>query len=380
MPTPKLSPEQLQEAADAWLGHNRSVAKAAAALDLNYNTFRSRLSEAQRQGLHLSDGARDAVSRARLAPEETSGGWLHTYDENGKKLAATFWRAPQTTPEDIAERLREALIGIPAPEPVTLVTAPNSDLLTLIPVADAHIGLMAWGKETGEDWDTRKGAARLTEWVNRALVALPPSSKCVLLFAGDLLHADDSRSETPASKHRLDTDTRHFKTLEMVIEAVARIADAAMQYHETVVLRFLPGNHDPHASIAVMFAIAERYRNEPRVQVQKEPSEFFVHQFGKVLVTAHHGHRAKAPQMVHFIADEYAVLWGKTKYRYLFTGHMHHHKSQDIGGVTWKQLPAMTARDAYTVSNAYVSRAQLQGFTYHRERGETTRVVIGPEE
>jgi hypothetical protein len=71
------------------------------------------------------------------------------------------------------------------------------------------------------------------------------------------------------------------------------------------------------------------------------------------------------------------VLWGKTKYRYLFTGHMHHHKSQDIGGVTWNQLPAMTARDAYTVSNAYVSRAQLQGFTYHRERGEIMRVSVG---
>jgi hypothetical protein len=39
-----------------------------------------------------------------------------------------------------------------------------------------------------------------------------------------------------------------------------------------------------------------------------------------------------------------------------------------------------TARDAYTVSNAYVSRARLTGITYHRERGETTRVVIGPEE
>jgi hypothetical protein len=379
MPNPKLRREQLQEAADAWLAHDRSTSQAAAALNLNYHTFRSRLAEAQRLGLHLSDGARDTVSRARLAATEASGGWLHTYGDDGKKLAATYWRAPQAVPEDYADRLRAALSDIPPAAPTTLLTLPDTDLLTLIPVADAHIGLMAWGKETGEDWDSRKGAARLIEWVNRALAALPASSKCVLLFAGDLLHADDSRSETPASKHRLDTDTRHFKTLEMVIEAVARAADSALQYHDTVALRFLPGNHDPHAAVAVMFALAERYRLSERVHVQKEPSEFYVQQFGKVLLTAHHGHRAKAAQMVHFIADEYAPLWGKTRYRYLFTGHLHHHKSQDIGGMQWIQLPALTARDAYTVSNAYVSRARLTGITYHRDRGEIARVIIGPE-
>lgn len=379
MPTPPLSDDLAREAIEAWLLHGGQTRKAAESLGLNYHGFRTRLRIGKERGFHLSPGARGVVSAARLNPVEAKGGWLHTYGEDGKKLAATYWRPQDIPPEEFAERVRAALSDLPPPQPVNLVSSPDTDLLTLIPVADAHIGLMAWGRETGEDWDTRKGADRLVSWVNRALAALPPSSKCVLLFAGDLLHADDSRSETPASKHRLDTDTRHFKTLESVIEAVARAADAAMQYHDSVTLRFLPGNHDPHAAIAVMFALAERYRASSRVHVQKEPSEFFAYQFGKVLVTAHHGHRAKAQQMVHFIADEYASLWGRTRYRYLFTGHLHHHKSQDIGGMQWEQLPAVTARDAYTVSNAYVSRARLTGITYHRERGEIARVVIGPE-
>jgi hypothetical protein len=165
----------------------------------------------------------------------------------------------------------------------------------------------------------------------------------------------------------------------VTIQASARAVDMALLRHESVAVRFLPGNHDPHAAVAVMFAIAERYRNEPRVSVQSDPSEFYVHQFGKVLLTAHHGHRAKAAQMVHFIADEFAALWGKTRYRYLFTGHLHHHKSQDIGGMTWEQLPAMSGRDAYTASNAYVARARLIGVTYHRDRGEIARVVTSPE-
>jgi hypothetical protein len=364
------------EAKYAELGSARAVARF-------FNVDRTTVGRSLRRGrarAGLSSGIQDALAQTGLEAADAQFGYRRVKDPQTGSFNTVFWRAPPLDPESLAQTIKEALVDLPPADPVPAPEHVMDDVLTLIPVADAHIGLMAWGEETGEDWDTRKGADRLVRWIGRAQAALPASSRCVLLFAGDLLHADDTRSETPASKHRLDTDTRHYKTLEMVIEAVARATEQALARHRQVTLRFLPGNHDPHASMAVMFALAERYREEPRVQVQKEPSEFYVQQFGSVLLTAHHGHRAKAAQMVHYIADEYAVLWGKTKFRYLFTGHLHHHKSQDIGGLQWEQLPAITARDAYTVSNAYVSRARLTGITYHRDRGEIARVVIGPEE
>jgi hypothetical protein len=328
---------------------------------------------------NLSEGIQDALKSTKLDAEDVRFGYRRVKDPETGSFNTVFWKAPEVEGQTIADILRETLADIPPAPKVALEAVPAADTMTLIPVADAHVGLMAWGRETGEDWDTRKGAERLTNWVGRVLAALQPSHRCVLLFAGDLLHADDGRSETPASKHRLDTDTRDFKMLEMTIEASAQAVEMALSRHETVVVRFLPGNHDPHAAMAVMMALAERYREEERVTVQRDPSEFYVQQFGKVLIAAHHGHKAKAERMVHFIADEFSALWGKTRFRYLFTGHMHHHKSQDIGGMTWEQLPAVSARDAYTVSNAYVSRARLVGITYHRERGEIARVVTGAE-
>ena len=51
-------------------------------------------------------------------------------------------------------------------------------------------------------------------------------------------------------------------------------------------------------------------------------------------------------------------------------------KAADIGGVQWEQLRALTARDAYAVSNAYVARSQLQAVTLHREFGEVQRVKV----
>jgi hypothetical protein len=236
---------------------------------------------------------------------------------------------------------------------------------------------MAWGRETGEDYDTAKGCARVREWVARAVAASPPSGTAVILDVGDYTHADDDTNQTPQSRHALSVDTRHFRTLDMGIAALGSAIEAARAKHRRVIVRILPGNHNRTSYMATMFALAERYRNEPAVEVQKVPGEFFVHEFGRVMIAAHHGDKAKADRIVHSVADEAAEIWGRTRHRFLFLGHLHHHKSQDIGGMKCETLRAVTARDAYAVSHAYSARAQLSGITYHRETGEHTRVYVG---
>ena len=71
-----------------------------------------------------------------------------------------------------------------------------------------------------------------------------------------------------------------------------------MQKHKTVTLVVQRGNHDETAYLAVLFALAERYRNEPRITVQRKPGEFFVMEWGKVLLASCHGDKAKAEVLV----------------------------------------------------------------------------------
>jgi len=265
-------------------------------------------------------------------------------------------------------------------EPIRVtVPAPayhDDDLLTLYPIADAHMGMMAWGKETGENYNLDIASKRIIDWLGQCVAASPASGKAIILDVGDLTHGDDQTNQTPQSKHNLDMDTRHFKTIEATIITMAAAVELALAKHAEVVVRILPGNHNPNSYLAIMFALHERYRDEPRVKVQKIPGELFVHQFGKVLLSAHHGDKAKAERLVMFLADQYPELWGATRHRFLFTGHRHHSLIGDIGGVKVEQLRAVTAKDAYAVSHAYSARAELQAICYHRERGEIQRVRV----
>ena len=377
MPNPVLTREQYREAVDAVERNGGNMTTAGSELGINRRTVSDRLTRGRELGFHLSDGALSAVQDARLSPGEAHSGWIVQVDPETGSRKSTYWQKPQDAySEDMLERIRSAFEGI---TPAPAISAPEhteTDLLTLYPLSDVHMGLQAWGKETGEDYDTAKASDRVKSWVGQCVASSPASETAVILSAGDLTHADDQTNMTRKSGHVLDVDTRHFKTLEITIETMACATELALAKHNRVRVHIIPGNHDPYAYMAVLFALAERYRDNPRVKVQKTPGEWFIRQHGRVLIAAHHGDKAKADRMVHFIADQYAELWGKTRHRYLFTGHLHHHKSQDIGGMQWEQLRAVTARDAYAVAHAYTARAQLQAITFHRDKGEVSRVKV----
>lgn len=370
----RLSDDELAAVAKAYRDAGESARGGARALGMPRDTFRHRLDAARARGFLTDPAVQDAM-RAANTQMVPALAWIKTKSDDGASYSVLL--KPEQAPEDVAARVRDVLADLPAVGPIEPPETSDADLLTLYPFADAHIGLLAWGRETGEDYDTRTAAARIRDWVGECIAASPRSRQAIVLGAGDLLHADDTRNETPRSKHKLDVDTRHFRTLEIAIEAMASAVDMAAARHELVTVRILPGNHDPHAYMAVLFALAQRYRETPRVTVEVEPGEFWAHQFGRVLLAAHHGDKAKTPQMVMYLAARYADLWGASEHRYLWTGHLHHLKAADVGGVQWEQLRAIASGDAYSVAHAYVAKPQMQAITYHRERGEVRRVKVG---
>lgn len=367
MPTPPLTEEVMAETLAAFERHG-TVKAAAEALSIPRSTFRNRLARAQ-----LDPAIADSMQAVgtNMVPALA---WAKTKSKDGTSYSVLL--KPQGSEEGALDAIRAAFEGLDAAPPVSPPRHADADLLTLYPLADVHIGMMAWGRETGEDYSTALACARVRDWVGQCVASAPPAETAVILGVGDLLHADDQRNVTPQSKHQLDVDTRYFKTVDVTISALAACVDLALQKHKRVILRILPGNHDTHSHLAVLFALAERYRENKRVEVQKLPGEFWAYEWGKVMLAAHHGDKAKAQQMVLYLADEYPELWGRTRHRFLFTGHLHHMKAQDIGGVQWEQLRAVTARDAYAASHAYSARAQMQAITYHKDRGEVSRVKV----
>ena len=369
MPTVALTTEQKREAVEAVNLHG-SIERAADALGLDPGTLRHRYKKGIQAGLdealiHPAPAGHSIKGVSTLyGPDgSVSAQWIKT-------------TADAVDPLELAEQLRTIFEGMAPAPPVPAPTYVDQDLVTVYAIADAHIGMRAWQREVGESYDVDIAVARLRDWIGRLVASSPPSKEAIILDVGDTTHMDDGTNQTPASKHVLDVDGRVFRTLDMTIEALSDAIQMALAKHETVRVVLIPGNHNPNSYMTIMFALSERYRDNPRVVIRKEPGEFWALRFGDCLLAAHHGDKAKPERLVIFLADEYAAEWGNTKHRFLWTGHFHHHKSADIGGVKWEQLRAMTARDAYAYTNSFSARSQLQAITLHRLAGEVQRQSV----
>jgi hypothetical protein len=373
MPTVSLTAEQKREAVELVNRHG-SIPAAAAVAGINVNTFRHRY----RQG--VKDGLDDAL--VHPAPSgHTIKGVSTLYDAGGN--VAMQWvktRTDELPLDDIIEAVRGALDAHDGQAPaLPLSEHTEPELATVYPLADWHIGLLAWGRETGEDWDVAIAQDRIRKAMSRLVAATPRSEHAVVLGLGDLLHADGYEGVTAKSKHRLDVDGRWPKVLRAAVELVIYTIDLALQKHETVLVRLIPGNHDDQSAIAVSLALAMFYSKAPRVTVDDDPGRYWWWRWGKVFLGAAHGDMAKMQSLPLIMAAQHPADWGASTHRMIFTGHIHHRtklNADEVGGVDVESFNTPTPKDAWGAGAGFVSKRSVHAITFHNLDGEVSRTRV----
>lgn len=378
MPTPALPDHVLLEAVRL-RNQYKTLAEAAAAAGMPWATFENRLRRAAERGLDGSIPEALPLGQ-RVKGVSTLYGLNAQTGQMEKKLVWTKTKEDQTL-ESLVAALREAFETyrgraelVPAP------THTDADLLSVYPIADQHNGLMAWGRDSGESYDLRIGAKRLRQCMARVVAQSPASQTAIVLNLGDWQHTDDQKNMTPRSGHVLDVDGRYFKVLTTGVQLMMDCIEMALQKHERVIVRNIPGNHDPHASVALTVALAAFYQSNPRVQVDDDPSDFFFYRFGETLIGANHGHKMKPADMAMCMAVRRREDWGATKFHYFYFGHIHHETVKEVGDVRCESFQTLAAKDAHSSSSGYNSGQSLCSITLHRDDGEIGRhrVNIAP--
>jgi hypothetical protein len=269
--------------------------------------------------------------------------------------------------ETVLERATGAFANIPKAPPVPTPKHTTGDLLTLYPLFDVHLGMHAWGDETGGDnYDLKLSVSDMHMAVGNVMALSPDSSEAILLIGGDFFHGDDNTNQTPRNHHPLDVDGRHFKVLDTGIEVVAGTIERLASKHKRVTVRVLRGNHDEHSHMVLTLALAQRYRGHDRITVDKSPRDIFMYQWGKCLIAAHHGDKAK-PERLAMILAEICPFWSESPHRIVFTGHRHSQKSEEFPGIVWHQLRAFCPPDAY--GSQFSPRRAMQAITFHSRTG-----------
>jgi hypothetical protein len=303
------------------------------------------------------------------------------YNSEGKPSGQ--WVKASLSHEALIDAMRETVKGfkdeIP---PVVSVAAPATSeehLCNLYTFTDYHLGMLAWHKEGGSDWDITTAEktiiAALTQMVNQS----PNAHTAVLNIQGDFLHTDGKTPVTPASKHVLDADSRFPKIRRAAIRIIRSLMAVCLQRHQEVYLIIAEGNHDEESAgwLADLFAV--HYEEEPRVTVNDSVLPFYVFEWGSTMLGVHHGHKVKNESLPLLFAAQFPQQWGRTIRREIHCGHRHHRDEKEYNGVTVVQHPTLAARDAYAARGGWIADRAAWAITYHKKYGAVGRVMITTE-
>ncbi len=285
-------------------------------------------------------------------------------------------------PADLAEAARIAAeLYAPSPayeRPALLPRADlEPDLLNLYPLPDLHLGMHLNGQTASSDWSLDLAVDLIFAMFEDLIRRSPAAHTAVILGGGDMLHADDDTRETRRSGNRLEVAEPYAVVLGKAESLAVRVVEMALLKYERVVVRFLPGNHDPDSAIAIAHFLKAWFRDDERVVVDIDPSLFWFYRWGRVMLAATHGHEAKIDEMPGIMAADRREMWGHTEFAYAHGFHIHHktRSSGEAGGAAWETHQTPAPRDTYHQGKGYRAGRSLCSITYARDEGEVERTT-----
>jgi hypothetical protein len=357
-----------------------NISAAARALDLDHTTVRKSLQSLEVKAARKNPKSHDYAKGA--VPDGFNIKGVSQYIDKEGNVAGQ-WVKTSADAERQMELLKLAVEAMCADvKPLKLIAPPSQvekDLLNVIPIGDLHYGMHSWSKETGNDYNLKIAEELTMSSMEHLMQSCPKAKTCIILPLGDIFHADNQKNVTPGHGHQLDVDGRYKKIMDVTIEVFRHCVMRALETHENVVVRFVQGNHDPHAHYGLACAVKGYFHDNPRVFVDLSKSPFWFYKHGQVLLGSTHGDTVKPEQLTGVMACDVPRWWGETKFRYFYTGHIHSSNAKEFQGLRWESFRTVAPNDAHGHSHGYRSLRDMVAITHHVNKGEVRRLTHNVE-
>ena len=297
------------------------------------------------------------------------------------KLRWVKTREDRETQQEVLERILRDFGDYTGERPPPIQRPPDvdDDLLAVYPMGDPHLGMLAWGDETGESWDLAKGEAIIRDSFDALVMRGARARRALIVNLGDFYHSDNAGNRTARAGHVLDVDGRWPKILSVGVRAMVHAIDRCLEHHDTVAVENVIGNHDDHSAVMLSVTLDAYYRDEPRVTIAMEPRAHRYHRFGRCLIGLTHGHTGKLGALGAVMANDRPQDWGETSHRIWLTGHRHTTQRHEQPGCVVEVFRTLAPSDAWARAEGYRSGRDMSRIVFHREYGEIARNTVSAQ-
>lgn len=300
---------------------------------------------------------------------------LSAKEREAEKRDAEKWRALEVN-------LRSVISALTALPPLPVAESPRparEPYALMISLTDLHLGKRVQGPGGEVLWDRQRAAQAaldgVADLISQSSVLGHPD-EIMLLIASDGIQVDGpllcTTGGTPMAGQ---TDGTYREMVEDYLRMVRRAV--AMCYGVAPVrLLVVEGNHDRVTAMMMGLMLEQLYSEDDRVSVERQQGQ------GMILVN----YAATTLVFLHGEAlrgNKGAQLWpaitALAREKHLavqpsilaFSGHLHHQRSEDLGGIIHHTLMALGGADEYHRRHLYLgSQEGAEGFVVRRSGGK----------
>lgn len=220
-----------------------------------------------------------------------------------------------------------------------------------IPLFDMHFGISSY--ETYKE--TQKDIARLLEQGYK---------EALFIIGQDLLHNDDMRGRTSSGREIEKVNME--RAWEDATLFYVPLIELALDKCKKVTVVYSKGNHDESMGWAFVKCLEGRY---PQVDFDTRFKERKAHMLGYNFIGINHGDKKKIEKLPENFSTEFPLEWSQAKTRELFTGHEHHEKVIDRGGVVIRRMPTGNEIDDWHDDYGYTTaHKRFEVFEYTEDK------------
>lgn len=298
------------------------------------------------------------------------------YDKDG--VRAGQWVKSSADLEQQLEMMREAAQAFtteipPAKIPECVSTDVNTDIIPWFNIGDAHIGMVAYAPEVGENFDLNIAETQLCAAMDYLIQQAPATERCVIQDMGDGTHYENYVGKTEGHGHDLDYDGRFPKMIHVYVRTFRYIIERALQKYKYVDVIVNQGNHSRTNDIWMREFISACYPTD-RVNCLNNTNVFIPYRMGNTFVMCHHSDKCPPAKLAQVMATDYRQDWGETEYHYVDIGHIHHNMvCKEHPGVKIESFNQLAKKDKYAHDYGYRSRSILTAVYRSKTYGELGR-------
>ena len=302
--------------------------------------------------------------------QDWSIGWIK--EDGGSYLVHN----PDFTPDDYHSALEDAVESVRAVAP----TFPN---VKYAKVKDGHLVLINMTDIHFGGWGLDKASAAVDAALADALQKSSgyPIDKIVFVMGSDCLHTDTAGYTTTKGTQQVTDGSSYAQAFKAAQDAYTRCI-ATLAPIAPVHCVHVSGNHDELMSYALSQVIEATFSKAKAVtfDVTDSPRKYI--EYGTSLIAITHGDKVKDADIPGIVSHEAASLWGNTRHRYVYMGHLHHSKAtkyqnlKEYPGITLEWLRSPKPTDKWHRDNGYLGSQGITSFIHSKTRGQVAKLVF----